>query len=681
MKIMRLYFTTLMLMLFLFYSSNNAQVKNIAHRGGASLAPENTLAAFSNAISIGADYYELDVQISKDDSLMIMHDDTIDRTTNGTGSVSSLTYAQLRSYDAGYKFNASFAGEKIPTLYESLMLAKNSISNIGVVVETKTSNATVVQKVVKMVQDLNMQNRVIISSFNINQITESKSLDASIPVQLFVGTTSNSAIDQVAAINGEWIGSGGTVTTTFLDYAHSKNVKFNSWTINGAAQMTSLKQLGVDGITTDYPQTLKAVLDTTLPSDAVLSSATPVETKINLKWETATDAESGIINYLIYRDVNPAPTILYATVGNVTEYTDETFTETQKYYYRIKAKNGAAILSTGFSNEISATTLADLTKPTVTYVSSNNENNKIVVEFSERVDQTAAETKANYTINKSVTVQDAKLSLDQKSVILTTSEMAEISYSLTVKNIKDKATTPNVITTTTVIFLHKNLSTSTVAYYSIDGIQQDSVLVDATSNQNNGILKKGPVLAEGKLGNALKFDGVDDYVQFSSSPSFDINGNAVTVSLWTKLDYLPADLPVPYGPLFDSDADQYVLYEDRGNNALRFKVTTSASAERPGIPAADLVTGQWIHVVGVYDGSKAMIYLNGVLKDYHLLTGTVKTGQVAMLGKSGVAGTPSYFEGSIDNVQIFKTALLPQEVLDLYNSIKNTPIDPRPSNV
>lgn len=678
---MRLYFTTLMLMLFLFYSSNNAQVKNIAHRGGASLAPENTLAAFSNAISIGADYYELDVQISKDDSLMIMHDDTIDRTTNGTGSVSSLTYAQLRSYDAGYKFNASFAGEKIPTLYESLMLAKNSISNIGVVVETKTSNATVVQKVVKMVQDLNMQNRVIISSFNINQITESKSLDASIPVQLFVGTTSNSAIDQVAAINGEWIGSGGTVTTTFLDYAHSKNVKFNSWTINGAAQMTSLKQLGVDGITTDYPQTLKAVLDTTSPSDAVLSSATPVETKINLKWETATDAESGIINYLIYRDVNPAPTILYATVGNVTEYTDETFTETQKYYYRIKAKNGAAILSTGFSNEISATTLADLTKPTVTYVSSNNENNKIVVEFSERVDQTAAETKANYTINKSVTVQDAKLSLDQKSVILTTSEMAEISYSLTVKNIKDKATTPNVITTTTVIFLHKNLSTSTVAYYSIDGIQQDSVLVDATSNQNNGILKKGPVLAEGKLGNALKFDGVDDYVQFSSSPSFDINGNAVTVSLWTKLDYLPADLPVPYGPLFDSDADQYVLYEDRGNNALRFKVTTSASAERPGIPAADLVTGQWIHVVGVYDGSKAMIYLNGVLKDYHLLTGTVKTGQVAMLGKSGVAGTPSYFEGSIDNVQIFKTALLPQEVLDLYNSIKNTPIDPRPSNV
>jgi len=72
----------------------------IAHRGGASMAPENTLAAFKTADSIHADYYELDVQISLDDSLMIMHDASVDRTTDGTGNIAALTYVQLRLLDA-----------------------------------------------------------------------------------------------------------------------------------------------------------------------------------------------------------------------------------------------------------------------------------------------------------------------------------------------------------------------------------------------------------------------------------------------------------------------------------------------------------------------------------------------------------------------------------------------------
>lgn len=680
MKMIKLIFVATFILILIVPNRNLAQVINIAHRGGAALAPENTLAAFSNAIDIGADYFELDVQISSDDSLMIMHDNTINRTTNGTGSVSSLTYTQLRSYDAGSKFNASFAGEKIPTLYESLMLAKNSANNIGVVIEIKTTAATVVHKVVKMVQDLDMRNRVIISSFTLSQITESKTIDASIPVQLFVSTTSNSTIDQVAAINGEWIGSGGTVTADFLNYAHSKNVKFNSWTINSGSQMISLSQLGVDAITTDNPLTLKIVSDTTPPSDVVLSSATPSETKIALTWQAASDVESGITGYNIYRDVTPSPTTLLATVGDTTEFTDETYTETQIYYYRIKAINGASLLSANFSNEVSAVTTTDVTKPSLTNLTSNAEDNKIVVEFSERVDQTTAETKTNYTINKSVTVESALLALDQKSVILTTSALAADSYKLTVKNVKDKAAAPNTMVTTTAIFIHSSLPTNTVAYYSIDAISQDSILVDASTNQNNGTLKNGPILSEGILGNALKFDGVDDYVEIPSSSSLDINGSAVTISLWTKLKYLPADLPGAYGPLFDSNSDQYVLYEDKGNNELRFKVSTSSSAERPGIPGSNLTADEWIHVVGVYDGTYAKIYLNGVLQDSHQLTGTVKTGQVAWLGRSSTS-SPSYFEGSIDNILILNTALNWYEVEELYNSVKIAPVDPRPSDV
>ncbi|MFZ5946656.1 MAG: LamG-like jellyroll fold domain-containing protein [Stygiobacter sp.] len=661
------------------FSSYNAQVVNIAHRGGALLAPENTLAAFKNAIALKVEYYELDVHLSADDSLMIMHDATINRTTTGTGSVSAMTYAQLRAFDAGVKFSTAFTGEKIPTLYEALTLAKNASYNVGVVIEIKGTTTGIVGKVVKMVQDLQLKSRVIISSFTLAQLTEARTIDPTIATQLFGSSNTNATIDQLAAAGINWYGSNAIPTKTFLDYARSKNIKYNSWTINSAATMINYIALGVDGIITDNPATMKSVTDTTPPSDVKALGATAVESKVTIKWEAATDPDGPILGYNIYRDVNPAPTTLIATVGNVLEYTDDTSIELQKFYYRIKAKNTAGLLSANFSNEVSVTTLADVSKPVVAYVTSNTEDTKVYVEFSEKVDQTTAETKTNYTINKAVTVSTAKLMLDQKTVQLTTSQLAENSYTINVKNVKDKAKTANTMVTSNNIFLHKALSPKTVAYYSFDELK-DSVLVDVTANANNGILKNGPVLIDGKIGNALKFDGVDDYVQFTASPSFDIGGNAVTISLWTKLDYLPADLPGPFGPLFDSDTDQYVLYQDKGNNELRFKVTTTVTAERPGIPAANLVTGQWLHIVGVYDGSTAKIYLNGNLMDTHNITGTVKTGQVAMLGRSSIASA-SYFSGSIDHVQVLNTALSQNEVTELYRSVKYAPLDPKPSPV
>src|SRR5512145_443441 len=170
----------------------------IAHRGNSSVAPENTITAFTKAIEAGADYFELDVQLSADDSLMLMHDATLDRTTDGTGDLASMTYASLRLLDAGLWFNTSFAGEKIPTLREAVMLAKNSPNSIKVVIEIKSSQATIVAKVVQLIQSLDMKNRVIVSSFNLSQLTESKSLDASIPVMFFNSPVTNADIDQLA---------------------------------------------------------------------------------------------------------------------------------------------------------------------------------------------------------------------------------------------------------------------------------------------------------------------------------------------------------------------------------------------------------------------------------------------------------------------------------------------------
>ncbi|MFA6980846.1 MAG: LamG-like jellyroll fold domain-containing protein [Ignavibacteriaceae bacterium] len=665
---------------FLLSMNSFAGVKVIAHRGGSYLAPENTASAWNKAVALKADYFELDIQLTSDDSLMIMHDDTVNRTTSGTGSVSSMTYAQLRALDAGSWFNAAFAGEKIPTFSEALFTAKSDPNNIGIVAEIKSSNATIVAKVVKMIQDYGMQSRVVVSSFNFAQISQVKSLDTTISVQLF-GTITNFNIDQVANIGGEWVGSGGTTTQAIIDYAHSKNVLYNAWTINSAAQMIPLiKTTIVDGITTDAPDVLIALADDTPPTDVALNTTVISETRVTLNWQPAEDLQSGISNYLIYRDGVSSPTTLLATVGNVTQFTDETYIENQSYYYRVKAKNNAGILSANYSNEVTATTGVDITKPSVSFVSSSGDTATVVVEFSERVDKTTAETPANYTINKSVMVLSAKLLLDSRQVLLTTTQLGDTTYTITVKNVLDKAITPNKMVTSSTIFLHHNLTSDVVAFYKLDETEivgVDTLAKDATVNANNGVTKNGPVISEGFLGNAMEFDGVDDYVQFQPSASFDISTGLVSVSVWTKLKYLPADLPAAFGPIFDSETDNYVIYEDRGNNQLRFKVATSGGAARPAINAADLKTGEWIHVVGVYDGVNAKIYMNGLLKGTLPLTGTVNKGQVATLGKSGT----SFFSGKIDNVLVLNKALTYQEVIDLYNKTKAAGESPNPTDV
>lgn len=138
------------------------------------IAPENTISSWRKAIDAKVDFFELDVQLSAVDSLMIMHYATIDRTTNGLGKLEDMTYFELRNFDAGVKFSSAFAGEKIPTLFEALMLAKSNPDNIKVVIELKSANSTVPAKEVKLVQKLNLQNRVLIASFKLSLITLAK---------------------------------------------------------------------------------------------------------------------------------------------------------------------------------------------------------------------------------------------------------------------------------------------------------------------------------------------------------------------------------------------------------------------------------------------------------------------------------------------------------------------------
>ena len=174
--------------------------------------------------------------------------------------------------------------------------------------------------------------------------------------------------------------------------------------------------------------------------------------------------------------------------------------------------------------------------------------------------------------------------------------------------------------------------------------------------------------AQANRGGALRINGIDSFVTVPASKSLDIGGDAVSIAAWVQLTELPSALAEGFGGIYDSTNDAYVLYLDRGNAELRFKVTATG-AERPGIPEAELILDEWIHVAGVYDGaaSEARIYLNGALMDTHGgPTGAVLAGQIAGIGRNGT-DEASFFNGSIDDLAIWSRALTPGEVASLAN--------------
>lgn len=185
------------------------------------------------------------------------------------------------------------------------------------------------------------------------------------------------------------------------------------------------------------------------------------------------------------------------------------------------------------------------------------------------------------------------------------------------------------------------------------------------------------------FGGCVQLDGTNASVTVPRSGSLDIGTNALTISMWVNLRVLPSRLATSYGAIYDSTNDCYVVYLDKSNKELRFKVTdVNNHAARPGIPESALPTNQWLQVVATYSGQagpvsgQACIYLNGQPKDAHTgndsttpvgLTRNVKPGQTAAMGREGPIGG-NYFSGMVDDVAIWTRALTAAEVASLYQS-------------
>ena len=183
-----------------------------------------------------------------------------------------------------------------------------------------------------------------------------------------------------------------------------------------------------------------------------------------------------------------------------------------------------------------------------------------------------------------------------------------------------------------------------------------------------------------RFGGAVQLQGTNGCVTFPKTASLDIGTNEVSLSLWVKLREFPSQNVDSFGGIFDSVEDSYVIYLDKSAQELRFKVTASnGDAARPGIPQAYLVTNQWLHVAATYSGKaspasgQTVIYLNGVARDVHTgsdssgagLTGNVKTGQGAALGRNGTQVANSFY-GAVDDVAVWKRALGIEEIRQLY---------------
>lgn len=174
----------------------------------------------------------------------------------------------------------------------------------------------------------------------------------------------------------------------------------------------------------------------------------------------------------------------------------------------------------------------------------------------------------------------------------------------------------------------------------------------------------------GRTGIAFAGIGFEGWVDISPSSELDIADDGVTLAAWVYLESMPSELFEPFGSIYDSAEDNYVLYLDRANEELRFKATDAdGTSERPGIPEAMLPYVRWFHVAGVYRAATqaAEIYLDGVLVDIHLnanLGEPVRSvpAQVVAIGRDG-SNDRYYFDGRIDEVEVWRRGLTPEEIL------------------
>ena len=227
------------------------------HTGASKVAPENTLPAFEAAIRSGADGIELDVQYSSDGGIVIFHNLTLEKTSNGAGRVTAHTLAELRALDAGAWFDPKFAGTRIPTLEEALDFVKDKLLvNIELKVLT-TLSSTLGADVVQTVRKQGMADQVVISSFNPFVLRLAKQAGPEIECALLLahdlpGWTRWGLTRRHSRADGLHP-DAGLVDAAYMACAGKRHLPVRVWTVDDPAEMQRFAAMGVDTLITNLP--------------------------------------------------------------------------------------------------------------------------------------------------------------------------------------------------------------------------------------------------------------------------------------------------------------------------------------------------------------------------------------------------------------------------------------------
>jgi glycerophosphoryl diester phosphodiesterase len=236
----------------------------IAHRGFSGEAPENTLASFQKAIAVGSDMLELDIHLSKDHEAVVIHDGTLERTTNGQGKVADLTLKELQKLDAGFRFVPQFSGERILALREVLELARE---RIPVNIEIKNpspgpySIRQIAEQALREVRKTKMLDQVIFSSFNPLALERIQALDPGARVALLYHRDWNSLHE----VTGGKFWPVLNLRKNFLTQEkiadiHRQGMKVNTYTVDAEEEMEQFIRWKIDGIITNQPARLIKIL-------------------------------------------------------------------------------------------------------------------------------------------------------------------------------------------------------------------------------------------------------------------------------------------------------------------------------------------------------------------------------------------------------------------------------------
>lgn len=230
-----------------------ARVLVEAHRGDSLYAPENTIASINSAVG-KADLTEFDVRVTSDGELVLMHDSTMDRTTDGTGAVSSYTLAGIKTLDAGSWFSPAFIGEQVPTMDEAINAAL--LGGITPLIEQKAGSAAAYHNDFLNLGLASSDFRLI--SFDWNFLDSLNALNINYNLgALGSGTLTQSSISAIKAQGADFLDwAHGTIDQAVVDLVHANDMELHVWTVDSPARMQELIDIGVDGITTNNPATL-----------------------------------------------------------------------------------------------------------------------------------------------------------------------------------------------------------------------------------------------------------------------------------------------------------------------------------------------------------------------------------------------------------------------------------------